>query len=120
MRGIIKTVHRVFDNHQVFLKKLSGFLIYSDIRRIFSHQKQHQNIDPSYKTGLDFVCVCVCVCFLMGKPISQQNSRLFQKSGVNLDGKVAVLYPKKYSGLKSVQLHFDNSLLPCVINVYTW
>ena len=67
MRGIIKTVHRVFDNHQVFLKKLSGFLIYSDIRRIFSHQKQHQNIDPSYKTGLDFVCVCVCVCFFDGK-----------------------------------------------------
>ena len=32
------------------------------------------------------------IFFWMGKPISQQNSRLFQISGVNLDGKVAVLW----------------------------
>ena len=34
--GRYKTIPRVFDNHQVFLKRLSGFLIYSDIRQIFS------------------------------------------------------------------------------------
>ena len=41
--GRYKTVPRVFDNHQIFLKRLSGFLIYSDIYKMdFFPPKQHQ------------------------------------------------------------------------------
>ena len=41
--GRYKTVNCVFENHQVFLKRLSGFLIYLDIYKTdFFPPKQYQ------------------------------------------------------------------------------